>query len=45
MFFVIRGTGAGTVWRKLSEAGYEAVNIEGGYRAYLRSFSEPFYGE
>lgn len=30
---------------KLSDAGYEAVNIEGGYRAYLRLFSEPFYGE
>ena len=24
------------MWEKLSDAGYEAVNIEGGYRAYLR---------
>ena len=36
MFSAIRGTEAGTVWRSWSDAGYEAVNIEGGYRAYLR---------
>ena len=36
MFSVIRGDRSRDCVEKLSDAGYEAVNIEGGYRAYLR---------